>query len=184
MLVVFVLLGLVTMLLFQATGLFANRYETVQRLHRESTVSGLQQQWFISTVQGLVAYGVEARRFRGEAAGFKGVTLQPLATEARIPIVVRWLIDEQSGVPTVVYREERSVLGDGVEWTVFAVDDPGLSFQYAGADGRWRGRWPVEDAPADWLPRAIRLLHSSNGTLWLAAVGTSAAPLITEADRR
>ena len=85
MLVVFVLLGLVSTLLFQGTGFFATRYETVQRLHREGSVTGLQQHWFISTVQALVPYGRETRRFLGNADSFEGVTLQPLAAEPGMP---------------------------------------------------------------------------------------------------
>ena len=180
MLVVFVLLGLVSTLLFQGTGFFATRYETVQRLHREGSVTGLQQHWFISTVQALVPYGRETRRFLGNADSFEGVTLQPLAAEPGMPAGARWFIDERDGLQTVVYREERGPYVGGVEWPVFASDEPGLRFQYADAQGQWRVRWPVEDAPLEWLPHAIRLAAPGKGTLWIARVDPSAAPLLTE----
>ena len=184
MLVVFVLLGLVSTLLFQGTGFFAARYETVQRLHREGTVTGLQQHWFISTVQSLVPYGLEARRFRGNASSFQGITLQPLAAEPGMPVGAQWLIDDRDGLQTVVYKEERGPYAGGVEWTVLTSDEPGLRFQYADAQGRWRNRWPVDDAPTHWLPRVIRLASSSNHTLWTARIKASAAPVITDKDLR
>ncbi len=180
MLVVFVLLGLVSTLLFQGTGFFATRYETVQRLHREGSVTGLQQHWFISTVQALVPYGRETRRFLGNADSFEGITLQPLAAEPGMPAGARWFIDERDGLQTVVYREERGPYVGGVEWPVFASDEPGLRFQYADAQGQWRVRWPVEDAPLEWLPHAIRLAAPGQGTLWIARIDPSAAPLLTE----
>ena len=182
MLVVFVLLGLVSTLLFQGTGFFAARYETVQRLHREGSVTGLQQHWFISTVQALVPYGREVRRFRGNATSFEGITLQPLAAEPGMPAGARWFIDGQDGLNTVVYREERGPYAGGVEWPVMTTAEPGLRFQYADTQGRWRIRWPVDDAPTDWLPRAIRLVTPADGTLWIARVDPSAAPINSEED--
>ena len=180
MLVVFVLLGLISTLLFQGTGFFANRFETVQRLHREGSVTGLQQHWFISTVQAMVPYGREVRRFRGNATVFEGLTLQPLAAEPGMPAGARWYIDERDGMQTVVYREERGPYAGGVEWPVYITAEPGLRFQYADGQGQWRVRWPVDDAPNDWLPRAIRLATPSDGTLWVARIAPSSAPVITE----
>ena len=180
LLVVFVLLGLVSTLLFQGTGFFAARYETVQRLHREGSITGLQQHWFISTVQALVPYGREVRRFRGNATAFEGITLQPLVAEPGMPAGAQWYIDDQDGTRTVIYREERGPYAGGVEWPVYATAEPGLRFQYADAQGRWRVRWPVDDAPTDWLPRAIRLVTPADGTVWVARVDPSAAPVITE----
>ena len=182
MLVVFVLLGLVSTLLFQGTGFFAKRYETVQRLHREGSVTGLQQHWFITSVQALVPYGREVRRFRGDATAFEGLTLQPLAAEPGMPAGARWSIDERDGAQTVVYREERGPYTGGVEWPVLAASEPGLRFQYADGQGQWRVRWPVDEAPTEWLPQAIRLATPADGTLWVARIDPSAAPVLTEED--
>ena len=182
MLVVFVLLALVSTLLFQSTGFFASRYETVQRLHREGSVTGLQQHWFITTVQALVPYGREYRRFRGNESAFEGITLQPLVAEPGMPAATRWYIEERDGVRSVIYREERGPDTGGAEWPVFTAADPGLRFQYADGGGRWRARWPVEDAPNDWLPQAIRLATPAEGTLWVARIDPTAVPVLTEED--
>ena len=180
MLVVFVLLGLVSTLLFQGTSFFSSRYDTVQRLHREGSATGLQQHWFISTVQALVPYGRETRRFRGNSAGFEGLTLQPLVADPGMPAVTRWYIDERDGIQTVVYEEQPGQSADGIAWPVLTTVDPGLRFQYADAQGQWRVRWPVDDAPNDWLPQAVRLATPREGTLWIAQIDPSAAPLLTE----
>ena len=182
MLVVFVLLGLVSTLLFQGTGFFANRYETVQRLHREGSVTGLQQHWFITTVEAMVPYGRELRRFRGNESAFEGISLQPLVAEPGMPAATRWYIDEQDGIRSVVYREERGPDTGGAEWPVYTTAEPGLRFQYADAAGQWRARWPVDDAPVDWLPQAIRLATPGEGTLWVARIDPSAVPVLTEED--
>ncbi|MDE0368090.1 MAG: prepilin-type N-terminal cleavage/methylation domain-containing protein [Gammaproteobacteria bacterium] len=184
MLVVFVLLGLVSTLLFQGTGFFASRYETVQRLHRAGSITGLQRHWFISTVQALVPYGREARRFRGDATAFEGISLQPLAAEPGMPAGTRWYISESDGVQTVIYREERGPYAGGVEWPVYTTAEPGLRFQYSDAQGRWRVRWPVDDAPTDWLPHAIRLVTPADGVVWVARVDPSASPVVTEEEIR
>lgn len=182
MLVVFVLLGLVSTLLFQGTGFFANRYEMVQRLHREGSVTGLQQHWFISTVQALVPYGRDVRKFRGNATEFEGITLQPLVAEPGMPAGTRWYIDERDGIQTVLYGEEREPYSGGVEWPVYVAAAPGLRFQYADANGAWRMRWPVDEAPTEWLPQAIRLFTPAKGTVWIARIEPSAVPLLVEED--
>ena len=182
MLVVFVLLGLVSTLLLQGTGFFATRYEAVQRLHREGSVAGLQQHWFISTVQALVPYGREVRRFRGNAAAFEGLSLQPLVAEPGMPAATRWYIDELDGVQTVVYKEMSGAHAGDVEWPMYTTEEPGLRFQYADAQGQWRASWPMDDARAQWLPQAIRLATPAEGTLWVARIDSSATPVITEED--
>ena len=180
MLVVFVLLGFVTTLLFQGTGFFSSRYETIQGLHRDGSVIGLRQHWFITTVQSLAAYGHNDRRFRGDAGAFEGITLQALAAEPGMPVVARWYLDGRDGREFLVYREKRGAYAGGVEWPVLETGEPGMRFLYADGQGQWRRRWPVEDAPGDWLPSAIRVVGPDGNTLLLAQVGTSASPVLTD----
>ena len=184
MLVVFVLLALVSTLLFQGTGFFATHYEAVQRVHREGSVTGLQQHWFVSTVRSLAAYGHRNGRFRGNEEAFEGITLQALAGEPGMPVRARWYVDGRGARQSLVYNEERGASAGGVEWPVLEADEPGLRFLYADSQGQWRRRWPVDDEPTAWLPRAIRLVGASGNTVLLARVGTSAFPGITDEDLR
>ena len=60
-------------------------------------------------------------------------------------------------------------------WTVFESTDP-LGFEYAGLDGIWRERWPVEGM-WEWIPRQVRLVTSDGRTVWIATFGLYQEPV-------
>lgn len=60
-------------------------------------------------------------------------------------------------------------------WTVFESTDS-LSFVYAGVDGIWRQRWPVEDM-REWIPRQVRLVTADGRTVWIASFGLFQEPV-------
>ena len=182
LLVVFVLLGLVSTLLFQGLGFFSAQYQAVERWRGEGTDAQLRQHWFVSTVHGLAPYGVQARRFRGAASGFAGLTLQSLAAERGMPTTVQWSVEDRGGYEAIVYEEVPHPLEQGVEWTVAELDETGYRFQYADTLGRWNDRWPIADAPREWLPSSIRLASATGHTVWQARVDASAVPLTTDED--
>ena len=95
-------------------GFFAARYEGVQRVHRVAALESLQQNWFATSVQGFVPYGVRARRFQGYPTYFEGITLEPLLAEAGTPVTVRWSIVQDA----VHYLETLAPEVPGTEWTV------------------------------------------------------------------
>lgn len=113
-LVTFVILGFLSTLILQAVGFFAARYEGVQRVHRVAALESLQQNWFATSVQGFVPYGVWARRFQGHPTYFVGITLEPLNAEAGTPVTVRWSIESDA----VRYLETLGHPLPGVEWTI------------------------------------------------------------------
>lgn len=113
-LVTFVILGFLSTLILQAVGFFAARYEGVQRVHRVAALESLQQNWFATSVQGLVPYGVTARRFQGYPTYFEGITLGPLHAEAGTPVTVRWSIVADA----VRYLETLGPPLPGVEWII------------------------------------------------------------------
>ena len=117
-LVTFVILGFLTTLILQAVGFFAARYEGVQRVHRAAALESLQQNWFATSVQGFIPYGVHARRFQGQPTRFQGITLEPLDAYPGTPVTVRWSIDED----TVRYAESLAPSVPGIEWTVRGTD--------------------------------------------------------------
>ena len=117
-LVTFVILGFLTTLILQALGFFAARYEGVQRVHRAAALESLQQNWFATSVQGFIPYGVHARRFQGQPTRFEGITLEPLNAQPGTPVTVRWSIDED----TVRYAESLAPTVTGIEWTVRGTD--------------------------------------------------------------
>lgn len=164
-LVTFVILGFLTTLILQAVGFFAARYEGVQRVHRVAALESLQQNWFATSVQGFVPYGVHARRFQGQPRRFEGITLEPLNAQAGTPVTVRWSITEDA----VRYSESLAPTVPGIEWTIRGSDtfvrpaqpdtrelglngdielrsrsaSPGdLVFHYADGFANWWDHWP------------------------------------------
>ena len=197
----FVLLGLLSTLVIQAVGFFSARYDGIQRVHRATVLESLGQNWFATTVRGLVPVGVHARRFVGGLAAFEGTTLEPLYAERGTPVIARWSIDEGQ----VRYAELAAPGADGIAWTVRRADaldgEAVLSFEYGDALGNWHDRWPPAadradasgpaphyyvDPAHDWTPRLIRLVATTataataQGTVWLARVEPEARPLVTE----
>lgn len=170
-LVTFVILGFLTTLILQAVGFFAARYDGVQRVHRVAALESLRQNWFATSVQGFVPYGVVARRFKGNQASFVGITLEPLDAEPGTPVTAHWSIEEG----TVRYAESLAAGVPGIEWTVLHSDpnvrpqrrpewdtpnfglngdiempsppghptgDEEITFQYADAFANWYDHWP------------------------------------------
>ena len=135
-LVAFVILGFLSTLILQAVGFFAARYEGVQRVHRVAALESLQQNWFATSVQGLVPYGVRARRFQGRPTYFEGITLEPLDAEAGTPVTVRWSIVADA----VRYLETLAPPVPGVEWTVRPSDTSVRDRRRAPSDTRDFGR--------------------------------------------
>lgn len=173
-LVVLALVSLLSALMLQGLGAFANRYDTVQRVHRTASFMALRQHWFTTSVRGLVPVGVEARRFLGAVDSFHGITLQPLAAESGLPVQARWYVDGTAD-QAVMYAED-----DAEAWQVFASDGDRLTFAYADSKGAWHQRWPVASAPGEWLPHMIRLNAEGEGTVWLASIVASPQPAFDE----
>ena len=158
MLVALVLVSLLGTLLIQGTGLFLDRFEKVKRVHREASLDVLRSDWFASTVAAILPSRQEARRFSGDSVFFQGVTLQPLVANAGRPTRIRWFIDSGS----VFYTEQGSQ-----PWTILDGQHGPLTFQYAGASGTWRERWPASGGH-ELIPRLVRLLSADGQTRWLA----------------
>ena len=178
MLVVMVLVTLLGTLLLQGIGFFTGKYQVVQRARADLSLAELQQNWFATSVRGLTPYGVEARRFVGNARAFRGITLAPLRAEPGMPVTARWTIDGEDA-SILRYAED-----GGVPWTVLPENDERLVFDYADSAYRWYDRWPVEAAEGEWTPTYIRLRAEGHGPLWLARVQADPAPLLTEAALR
>ena len=174
MLVVLALLSLLSALILQGLGTFADRYDTVQRVHRDASFAALRQHWFVTSVRGLVPVGVVARRFQGDAHSFQGTTLRPLAVESGLPARMRWRI-EGSARQAVMYAED-----DAEAWQVLASERDGLAFEYADSNGEWHEHWPAASSQGEWIPSMIRLTAEDDDTIWLASIAASPRPAFDE----
>ena len=172
MLVVLVLVALLSTLLIQGVGFFLGKYAAVKRVHRESSLATLHQQWFVASVQAMVPSHLDARSFAGDASSFDGVTLQPLAAEPGLPVRARWSIGHDGEPKSVFYTEE-----GGTTWTVWTSDGGRLAFQYADAARQWHDRWPVASDTREHIPRMVRLIATNGRTVWLAALDLFPEPI-------
>lgn len=190
LMVALVLVSLLATLVIQSVSFFLARYETVQRVSRDTRLAALHGRWFAGTVRGLIPLGDETRRFNGTTTAFAGTTLQPLRAESGTPAAVRWSIGRNASESTLSYAESSPLPGD--EWRILAVAEQ-LAFEYADAAGRWHPAWPVQSAPSEWLPSMIRLVRIDQAsaspsraavpasTLMLGRVEASVRPLFTRA---
>ena len=175
--VTFVVLSLLVGLVLEGLSLFAGRYETVTRHFRTAASESLAQQWFATSLRGLVGYGVDAHRFHGDVTSFTGITLEPLQAEPGTPVTVRWSIESDGGVSTVVYSEYPAIVDPttatpAVEWQVHGSDEAPLAFQYAaGAPAANTTTVPGSDADIDALTAAV-----AAAALGDAASGRDAKP--------
>ena len=62
LLVTLVLVALLSTLIVQAVAFFGVSYDAVKRNQRDATHVALQQRWFVSSVRGIVPYGLRAGR--------------------------------------------------------------------------------------------------------------------------
>ena len=187
LLVTFVILALLVTVMLEGIGLFSARYQTVTRHFRDAVSESLAQHWFATSVQGIVPYGIETRRFAGDAKSFTGITLQPLHAEPGTPVTVRWSVEDDGDAWSVVYAEHAAITDPAaaepaVEWSVYGTGEGELAFQYAAVPGVWQDRWPLEvDEPA-WTPRLVRLVSETDGVVWIGHLEPAPSPLFAEED--
>lgn len=178
LLVVLVLTSLLCTLVIQGTGFFLGRYETATRVGKTAAMTVLQRHWFASTVEGMVSSLRATRRFQGRETAFEGTTLRPLAAQPGRPTRIRWSIDPNDAEASlVVYAEEGRLT-----WTVLTVREPGLSFEYADAAGRWHERWPLDVRSKQSLPRMVRLVSHAGDEIWVVRPDAFPRPVVNFRD--
>ena len=179
LLVALVLVSLLATLIVQGVAFFGVSYDAVKRSQRDATHTALRQRWFVSSVRGILPYGVEARAFKGDAAAFETMTMQPLNGEPGMPTFVRWEVIADGPWNVVAYAEDGLTEDEAISWRVLEADGADLSFQYADAANQWHDRWPLASDPTQWVPGMIRLV-TPEATVWLASVDVAAAPTVTD----
>ena len=175
LLVVLALVALLGTLIVQGIGFFLARFDTVQRVARDTAQEQMQQHWFASSVEGMVPYRQVAYQFTGDAASFAGITIQPLGAESGMPVAVRWLIENDGPGSVVTYLEDAAPTNaGGMDWAVLATEEP-LAFQYAGTDATWLDAWPPRDS-TERIPRLVRMV-GADGVVWLAQLDLFPEPV-------
>lgn len=180
LLVALVLVAMLGTMMVQGVAFFGGSYDAVKRNQRDATHAALRQRWFVSSVRGIVPYGLEARAFKGDATGFETVTLQPLNAEPGMPTIVRWEVVADGLRNVVTYAEDGVTEDDVILWRVLESEGLDVSFQYADAANQWHNQWPLESEPTQWIPGMIRLV-ASEGSVWLATIDLAPSPTVTDA---
>jgi prepilin-type N-terminal cleavage/methylation domain-containing protein len=174
MLVVLVVVGLVSVSLFEA---LAQMGQVSERLAPHLAVSereGLLDGWFRNAVNGLLADRAGGENiFIGGANGFSGLTLEPLGADPGGPTPFQWaLVYATSGNYTsLVYRGDGTPPREIRRW-------PGSkpSFSYLGPDLAWYDTWPPGLKQARQLPAAVRLTDPGSGFTVVGAVKRTVEP--------
>ena len=179
LLVALVLVALLGTLMVQGVAFFGGSYDAVKRNQRDVTHAALRQHWFVSSVRGILPYGVEAQAFAGDGTSFETVTLQPLNGEPGMPTIMRWEVTADGPWNVLTYTENDATREDVISWRVLEAGMD-LSFQYADAANQWHNHWPLESEPLQWVPGMIRLV-TSQGAVWLATIDVAPAPTVSDA---
>lgn len=164
LLVVLMLVSMLATLLVQGVGYFLGKYEAVQRIQRQISAELIRRYWFVGSVQGMIPYHVKDREFKGDALSFKGVTMQPLASEPGRPVKAMWMIDMEDERPILKYVE-----GEDIEWEIDELKGQSFSFKYADSKLNWYDEWPqpeLDEIKREKIPNIIKLVAENDETLW------------------
>ena len=178
MLVVLVLTALVGTLVAQGLGFFLGKYDAVRRHQFQANQAGLQQRWFVSSVQSMVPLIQSERGFFGESSGFEGTSMQPLGSEPGLPRRIGWqIVLEESNTHLYYLEKDVDTTKEAINWRVRSEPLASWSFEYADANGQWHDRWPVVDSRIARIPRMVRLVNDAGQTLWLVRLNLYPEPV-------
>ncbi len=172
-LVVLVLVSLITTALIQGVGYFLGQYQFMQRFQQEADHVAKVRLWFVSSVDGLIAYRGE-RAFAGDEKQFSGASISTLGKLSGQVGFLSWqLTENETGSLTLIYTND---VANG--WPIQKVQ-VAAEFEYQDAGLSWHKKWPPENgADKDILPSAIRLRNVLAGEDWIAVPDLSLRPLV------
>lgn len=159
MLVVLLLAGIITGILFQGLGQVLQLETRFGRELFNSQQGEMYTEWFRQSVNGLMPDHIEGgNRFKGSERDFSGLSLMPLeaATEALIPVAWRLRFDPKSGLTQLRYGN----MDDGP--VVLSWQGNSGRFIYIDGDGDAHDTWPPFLGKWPQLPRAIYLESRSS----------------------
>lgn len=176
-LVVLVLVGLISMLLFELLDHMLNLRLRFSEHSAELRQNGVKARWFRDSTRALHPASTDTEPdavFRGDADDFSGLTLVSLEADAGVPMRFGWELRRVAGGTELFYRPEQGDAMFILRWT-----GEGGGFQYLDQTLTWREQWPPpsDDAFAlllqhPQLPVAIALQGIRRGKpfLWLVDI--------------
>jgi general secretion pathway protein J len=175
MLVVLVVIGLISTMLFDGLGGMFRAAERTRETVANFAVNRMDSLLFERSTAGLVPdYPGVGGRFRGNAGGFAGLTLASLQNTPGLPTRISWrIVTGPAGRHRLIY-ESADMRLELLSWT-----GAPAGFLYLDPDARWVTRWPATGALSQ-MPRAIRLTARRGGVAFdivVAITGYGEAPL-------
>ena len=168
MLVVLVIVGLVSAMLFEALVRLNDVRGRLSPFLSTSERVGLMNGWFRNAVNGLVPDVLRGpHAFTGDARHFSGLTLAPFDGDPGGPTPCKWELDydvnhDRTTLRYIGYddkvQELRSWRGSKIE------------FGYLKPDLTWSDAWPPGLQHAKELPVAIRLYSVDEGTVVVGSI--------------
>lgn len=156
MLVVFVIVGLISTLLFQGlTYVFQLRARFLNQLTILQQ-GELQQYWFYSSTAAIVTdYRNGQHVFQGKPKEFSGLTLAALDAKTGVPMPFTWQLQREKNNMVLRYRNSQNQAWDIMRW----LGKAGY-FRYRDLKGQWHTQWPPPVGHEDivQLPVAILLV--------------------------
>lgn len=164
-LVTLVIIALIATLLMQSLLHVLGLRERVLRHERDARVEALHERWFRDSIAAAVADrpGL-APAFSGDAAGLRLQSLDPLRAQGLTGI--DWRLLREGAALRLEYAEAAE------RWTLGPDDLGEASFGYLASDGSWHTAWPRAGHADEVLPRAVRLVATSDGRerVWWAHI--------------
>ena len=169
MLVVMVLLGLISSILFQGLSLIGKVQSRLIPNIQKQQKQMLQERWFRESVSGLMAGVKNTEHFTGTQSGFTGISISPLHSNNRAPQLIEWEIATSDEQYILGYKQQQ-----GLSWQIetYSSESQQPVFVYLDSSGQWHNNWNIRGADSNQaaLPEAIALKKESDEqSSWLVA---------------
>jgi len=152
MLVVLVLVGLISTLLFQGVSYILVMRSRIFVQLNDLRQGVIQEYWFRSSTAAIVTDYEEGEHiFKGDERQFSGLTLAALDAAVGVPTVFSWQLHFDKGMTVLRYQKSQGDYWDVARWR----GNQGF-FRYRAREGEWHNQWPPSfGADTPQIPRMI-----------------------------
>ena len=171
--VVLVIAGLTSTLLYQMSGFFLNVHSRVLQHVDRQTEELLSREWLAQTVAHLSPdYDQPFGGVKGNRDSLSFLSLSSLEDQPGAPVRIHWRIQRSKDGSNLIYQSGESA------WLVKTIIGAQLEFQYRNSMGIWSGEWPPDGMRKSDLPAMILLttLEGNNNDIYLPVLGDWTPP--------
>lgn len=174
-LVVLVLVGLVSALVYQSTAFLLLVHDRAQAHLKNQQEQLLGESWLVSSVGGLLPdYSLPFGGVVGDTQQLEFDSLGSLHGNPGVPERIRWVIESDGRNSALRY------LAEGVDWQVLTRRGA-LRFRYRDTSGEWLESWPPK-AGVTRLPSAVGLAGAEQLPVFLPVTADWAPSAVVTAE--